>query len=99
MPKAFSAHLSMTSESLPPENSSVGRSKAAPVLDVPTLVLHGAADGANHPDTSLGREALFRGPYERRLLTGVGHFPQREAPAQVLAALLHFFETPAAALD
>ena len=76
-----------------------GRLNPAPVLDVPTLVLHGAADGANHPDTSLGREALFRGPYERRLLTGVGHFPQREAPAQVLAALLHFFETPAAALD
>ena len=74
-----------------------GRLHPAPVLDVPTLVLHGAADGANHPDTSLGREALFRGPYERRLLTGVGHFPQREAPAQVLDALLHFFATPAAA--
>ena len=28
-PKAFSAHLSSTSESLPPENSRVGRSKAA----------------------------------------------------------------------
>jgi hypothetical protein len=28
-PNAFSAHLSMTSESLPPENSSVGRSNAA----------------------------------------------------------------------
>ena len=74
-----------------------GRLNPAPVLDVPTLVLHGAADGANHPDTSLGREALFCGPYERRLLAGVGHFPQREAPAQVLAALLHFFETSAAA--
>src|SRR5690349_2439136 len=28
-PKAFSAHLSITSESLPPENSRAGRSKAA----------------------------------------------------------------------
>ena len=28
-PKAFSAHLNMTSESLPPENSRVGRSNAA----------------------------------------------------------------------
>ena len=73
------------------------RLNPAPVLDVPTLVLHGAADGANHPDTSLGREALFRGPYERRLMAGVGHFPQREVPTQVLAALLHFLETPAAA--
>ena len=57
-----------------------GRLHPAPVLDVPKLVLHGAADGANHPDTSLGREALFLGPYERRLLADVGHFPQREAP-------------------
>ena len=74
-----------------------GRLNPAPVLDVPTLVLHGAVDGANHPYTSLGLEALFRGPYERRLLAGVGHFPQREAPAAVLAALLHFFEEPVAA--
>ena len=74
-----------------------GRLHPAPVLGVPTLVLHGAADGANHPDTSLGREALFRGPYERRLLAGVGHFPQREAPGEVLSALLQFFGTPAAA--
>ena len=71
----------------------------APVLDVPTLLLHGAADGVNHPDTSLGKEVLFRGPYERRLLAGVGHFPQREAPAEVLAVLLNFFGTPAAAPD
>ena len=69
----------------------------APVLDVPTLLLHGAADSVNHPDTSLGKEAFFRGPYQRHLLAGVGHFPQREAPAEVLVALLHFFGTRAAA--
>ena len=73
------------------------RLSPAPVLDVPTLLLHGAADGVNHPDTSLGKEVFFRGPYERRLLAGVGHFPQREAPAEVLDALLHFFERSAAA--
>ncbi len=65
----------------------------APVLAVPTLLLHGAVDGVNHPDTSLGKEAFFSGIYKRQLLAGVGHFPQREAAGDVLAALLPFLET------
>ena len=77
-----------------PEES---RLSPTPVLDVPTLVLHGAADGVNLPDSSLGQEVFFRGPYEHRMLAGVGHFPQREAPGEVLAALLSFLERPAAA--
>ena len=64
----------------------------APVLDVPTLVLHGAVDGVNPPASSEGKERYFRGRYERRLLAGVGHFPQREAPAEVAAALLAFLQ-------
>jgi len=66
---------------------------------VPTLLLHGAADGVNHPDTSAGKEIFFRGPYERQLLAGVGHFPQRESPREVLAVLLHFFKTSALLRD
>ncbi len=62
----------------------------APVLQVPTLVLHGAADTCNHPDSSKGREAFFRGGYERQVLDGVGHFPQREAPEAVAQAILRF---------
>ena len=62
----------------------------APLLDVPTLVLHGAADGANHPDTSAGKEHLFRGGCERKVLEGVGHFPPREAAALVSAELIRF---------
>ena len=62
----------------------------APVLDVPTLVLHGAADGANHPDTSAGKAHMFRGGFERTVLDGVGHFPQREVAALVTAELLRF---------
>ena len=34
--------------------------------------------------------ALVTGGYERRVLEGVGHFPQREAPQAVAAALLKF---------
>lgn len=63
-----------------------------PVLSLPTLVLHGAADTVNHPETSAGKERFFSGPYQRRVLEGVGHFPQREAPAAVAAALLEFLQ-------
>ena len=75
------------------------RLNPAPLLEVPTLLLHGAADGVNHPDSSIGKEVFFRGPYERQLLAGVGHFPQREAPREVLAALLHFFKPVSRAAD
>lgn len=64
----------------------------APVLEVPTLVLHGGADTVNHPATSAGKERFFSGPYERQVLDGVGHFPQREAAERVAAALLHFLQ-------
>lgn len=67
----------------------------APVLSVPTLVLHGAVDTVNAPAGSANKEHFFTGPYQRRLLDGVGHFPQREAPAQVAQALLDFVQTHA----
>ena len=62
----------------------------APVLDVPTLMLHGAADGVSLPATSAHKESFFKGRYERQLLEGVGHFPQREAPEKVAKAILAF---------
>ncbi|WP_322980677.1 alpha/beta hydrolase [Pseudomonas sp. C11] len=62
----------------------------APVLSVPTLVVHGAADTCNHPDSSKGREAFFTGRYERQVLDGIGHFPQREAPQTIAEAILRF---------
>ncbi len=66
------------------------RLNPAPVLSVPTLVLHGGVDTCNHPDSSKGREAFFNGGYERKVLDGVGHFPQREAPQPVADAILRF---------
>ena len=62
----------------------------APVLSLPTLVLHGGADTCNEPESSAGREHYFSGPYRRLVLDGVGHFPQREAPQAVAAALIGF---------
>jgi len=63
------------------------------VLDVPTLVLHGAADGVNPPETSEGKEHYFQSRYERQVLPGIGHFPQREAAQRVSAELIRFLET------
>ena len=62
----------------------------APVLSVPTLMLHGEADGVSSLATSANKEAFFSGPYQRRLLPGVGHFPQREAPDRVADEVLTF---------
>lgn len=64
----------------------------APVLDVPTLMLHGAADTVNEPRTSEGKEQFFRNTYQRTLLPGVGHFPQRENPGAVAEALIDFLK-------
>ncbi len=64
----------------------------APHLAVPTLVIHGGADHCNDPATSEGRNAYFKGRYERVVLADIGHFPQRESAvvanmiAKVLAA-------------
>lgn len=64
----------------------------APTLNLPTLVMHGAADTCNHPDSSAGKETFFSGPYQRQLLEGIGHFPHREAPEQVAEAILSFIQ-------
>lgn len=63
---------------------------ADPVIRVPTLTLHGAADPCNDPATSENRNALFEGVYRRVLLPGLGHFPQRQAPEAVLGEVLPF---------
>jgi pimeloyl-ACP methyl ester carboxylesterase len=63
---------------------------AAPVLDVETLIIHGGADAVNTPETSAGRERFFKGRYERIVVDGIGHFPQREAPDRVGSELIRF---------
>jgi pimeloyl-ACP methyl ester carboxylesterase len=65
----------------------------APV-QVPTLVLHGADDADNLPETTEGKDDLFAASYERVLLESVGHFPPREAPAAVADAVLRFAAAP-----
>jgi pimeloyl-ACP methyl ester carboxylesterase len=57
-------------------------------LALPALYIQGSDDGVNPPATSENLADKFTGPFERVLLSGVGHFPTREAPAQVAAAVL-----------
>ncbi len=64
----------------------------APVLAVPTLVIHGGVDMCNPPETSANKEKWFAGPYRREVLPGIGHFPPREAPDDVARLLLEFLE-------
>jgi pimeloyl-ACP methyl ester carboxylesterase len=66
----------------------------APVLEIPTLVLHGGTDTCNHPDSSKDKERFFTGPYERKVLDGIGHFPHREAPQQVADAIILYCGRP-----
>ena len=63
-----------------------------PTVQVPTLVLHGADDPCNRPFTSEGKERFFTGRYARKLLPGIGHFPQREAAGEVADELVVFLQ-------
>jgi pimeloyl-ACP methyl ester carboxylesterase len=64
------------------------RFNPVPKQHVPTLTLHGALDPVNSPQMSEAKEAYFTGPYERRLIAGAGHFPQRERTADVAVQIV-----------
>ena len=58
-----------------------------PPITVPTIVLHGAADGVDPAEASARHARFFTGPYERRVIPVAGHFLPRETPAAVATAL------------
>jgi pimeloyl-ACP methyl ester carboxylesterase len=58
-----------------------------PPIGVPTIVLHGAADGVGPAAGSEGHARHFTGPYTRRVIPVAGHFLPREAPEAVVAAV------------
>jgi pimeloyl-ACP methyl ester carboxylesterase len=61
---------------------------AQPPITVPTISLQGDSSGIGQPDLTADRHAVhFTGPYDRRVLPGVGHFIPREAPAAVVQAI------------
>lgn len=57
-----------------------------PLISVPTISLCGADDGVGPPDEEDGHQ--FSGPFERRILPGVGHNIPQEAPRATAQALL-----------
>jgi pimeloyl-ACP methyl ester carboxylesterase len=58
-----------------------------PKISVPTILLHGELDGASLVTSSENKEQYFTGPYERRVLAGVGHYIPREAPSAIIDAV------------
>jgi pimeloyl-ACP methyl ester carboxylesterase len=64
-----------------------------PRIDVPTLTLHGAMDGAADPTRRAPWAQLFSGTYQRMVLPRVGHFPQRETPARVATEITSWLTT------
>ena len=61
---------------------------AQPCITVPTISLCGADDGVGPPPADDPDAVHFTGPYERRVLPGVGHNIPQEAPDATAAALL-----------
>ena len=61
---------------------------AKPKVNVPTVTFHGADDGVTSPSSSQGHEGHFTGPYQRRVLAGVGHAIPQEAPRAWADAIL-----------
>ena len=63
------------------------RLAAQPRIPVPTINLHGAADGVTPAEGSEGHARQFSAFYERRVVPVAGHFLPREAPETVVAAV------------
>lgn len=59
-----------------------------PKITVPTVALHGGADGVAPADGSVHDAHFFTGPYERRVIPDVGHNLPQEAPRGFAAAIL-----------
>jgi pimeloyl-ACP methyl ester carboxylesterase len=59
-----------------------------PRITVPTIVLHGVADGVGPPENSERHASHFTSRYERRVIPVAGHFLPNETPEAVVQALL-----------
>lgn len=69
---------------------------AQPVIAVPTIAIHGAVDGVLPVHASEAHHKYFIGPYERRVLEGIGHNPPQEAPQPFADAILQLCRSAAA---
>jgi len=67
-----------------------------PTITVPSIILHGAADGIALPSSSEGHAQHFTGPYRRRLVPRAGHALPQDAPQAVADAVLELVRNAAA---
>jgi pimeloyl-ACP methyl ester carboxylesterase len=58
-----------------------------PKISVPTINLHGGDNGISRMAETDNQARNFSGPYERRILPGVGHNVPQEAPRDFAAAM------------
>ncbi|MBI3515090.1 MAG: alpha/beta hydrolase, partial [Proteobacteria bacterium] len=68
------------------------RLAAQPKITVPTIVLHGDANGVGPAATSERHTSFFTGPYQRRVLPRIGHNVPAEAPEAMIAAILELVD-------
>ena len=67
---------------------------AQPPITVPSIVLHGEADGVGPAEQSGGHDRFFTGGYTRRIVPAAGHFLPHEAPREVVRAVLNLLNRP-----
>jgi pimeloyl-ACP methyl ester carboxylesterase len=61
---------------------------AQPSITVPTIVLHGEADGVGPVASSESHARHFTNSYERRVIPVAGHFLPNEAPEAIVQAIV-----------
>jgi pimeloyl-ACP methyl ester carboxylesterase len=61
---------------------------AQPSITVPTIVLHGEADGVGPVGSSESHARHFTNSYERRVIPVAGHFLPNEAPEAIVQAVV-----------
>ena len=66
--------------------------ESLPRIPVPTIALHGAADGVTPPGLAIGQEKFFSGAYDCREIPVAGHNIPQEAPEAFAAAVLELCE-------
>ena len=73
------------------------RLAALPPITVPTIALYGGIDGVAGPPNPESQKRFFTGPFQQRVIPGVGHDTPQEAPAAVVAAVLELISAPGSA--
>jgi pimeloyl-ACP methyl ester carboxylesterase len=61
-------------------------------VPVPTLYIHGANDGGFGVELTEGMETVFSNRFDKRIISGAGHFVHQEKPEEVNQLILEFLK-------